>query len=98
MSAKPTNKTTHPPSEAVWWLCIIHGGRCIHVKSRLWIDARKEAAKQAGCSPDSILCVMDTVEDAKERAAAIRVWNEIIGRSDNSESRLRAWQSGLAAR
>lgn len=92
MSAKPTSKTTYPPSKEIWWICTIYGGRVIHVYARLWIDARKDAARQAGCSVDSVLCVRDTEEDAKERV------EDFPSRRMGPSERLKAWQSAQSAR
>lgn len=69
----------------------------IHVFTRLWVDARKQAATIAGCSPDSILCVKDTEEAAEERKE--QAGNQPFKRRrEKDKERLIAWQSGQSAR
>ena len=56
------------PSKPIWWLCTF-GTHQVHVLERLWIDARKEAAKVIGCMPESVHAEPDTRATGNSRTA-----------------------------
>lgn len=64
----------------------------IHVNARLWIDARKEAARQVGCSPEYVECERDS--DGAAEARSQEFWSRPL----KATPRLTAWQSSRATR
>ena len=65
----------------------------IHVQARLWIDAREEAARIAGCAPENVDCQRDCEYEAQARVEQI-----LEGRKIKQTPRLTAWQSGQSVR